>query len=68
MERKIKVAFLPAAIPQYNPFETFRCIFQKWNDINPFYTFELEKITDKDIINGKLNTKNYDLFIFPGIG
>jgi len=68
MERKIKVAFLPAAIPWYNPFETFRCIFQKWNDTNPFYTFELEKITDKDIINGKLNTKNYDLFIFPGIG
>jgi len=65
---KIKVAFLPGAIPRYNPIRTFRCIFQRWNDTNPPYKFVLKEITDKEIINGYLSVDNFDILIFPGIG
>ncbi len=40
----------------------------KWNKKGNFYRFQTEYIFDKDILKGKLNTKNYDVLLVPGGG
>ena len=40
----------------------------EWVSGNTFYEFKVTEIYDKDILNGDLNTKNYDVFIVPGAG
>lgn len=39
----------------------------QWAAGKKTYRFKLTELFDQDIINGELNTKNYDLIIFPGL-